>query len=241
MTNPTSAVNPTPESLAGLGRLADEDPIIMVNLLKFAGDKGRERYGRYGAVAGREIAARGGRVIYSGSNVVPTAADWDAVALVYYPRRATYLDLQQSEAYQAAIPDRTAGLERRLLYAFKRGLTFAGAEAPALVDIEKETEDDVFVVNLLSFKGIAGRGEYLKYANVAGGLISDLGGEMVLFLEGEHPLVTDDEWENFVLVRYPSIEALQGMVQSETWQEAHRKHREVGLRSTIAFPTRSNR
>ena len=118
MTNPTSAVNPSEESIVALARLADEDPIIMVNLLKFKEGDGQERYGKYAAVSGQEVAARGGRVIYSGRSIGGT--DWDVVALVYYPRRAAYLDMQNSDAYLNAIPDRTAGLERRLLFAFRR-------------------------------------------------------------------------------------------------------------------------
>lgn len=240
MTNPTSAVNPSPESLAALGRLDDDDPIVMVNLLKFRGPGGAARYAKYGAVAGREIAARGGRVIYSGRRVeaLPQPGiDWDSIALVFYPSRAAYLDMQKSEAYIGAIPDRTAGLERRLLYAFKRGLTLAGANPPEIADVALTDGDEVFVANLLSFRGDAGRAEYLKYGQVATRLISDLGGEVVLFLEAEHPLVSDNEWENFVLVRYPSVESLQEMVAGDEWQKAHKNHREPGLAGTIALPT----
>ncbi len=243
MTNPTSAVNPSPASLDALGALADHDAIIMINLLQFRGAGGETRYRKYAAVAGPEIAKRGGRVIYSGRRVdLPqlSSPGWDAVALVLYPNRAAYLDMQDSEAYQAAIPDRTAGLERRLLYAFKRGLTLAGTKAPDLLDISRNHDDEVFVVNLLAFKGDVGRAEYRKYGQVASRLISDLGGEIVLFLEAEHALVSDDTWENFVLVRYPSLEALQHMVASDEWQRAHKKHREVGLANTIAFPTSQN-
>ena len=56
MTNPTSAVNPSSESIAQLAALLDNDPIVMVNLLKFSEPDGRQRYGRYAAVAGKEAA-----------------------------------------------------------------------------------------------------------------------------------------------------------------------------------------
>lgn len=62
-------MNPSAESIAALRARPDDGPIVMVNLLKYAEPGGRERYARYGAVAGREIAARGGRVLYSGNSV----------------------------------------------------------------------------------------------------------------------------------------------------------------------------
>ena len=149
MTNPTSAVNPSDESIAALRERPDDDPIVMVNLLKYAEPGGRERYARYGAVAGREIAARGGRVLYSGTSL---AGDhWDGVALVYYPRRAAWLDMQDNPAYQAAIADRTAGLSARLLYAFTHGAGPVPVTPPPLEDVQRESDDEVFVVNLLRY------------------------------------------------------------------------------------------
>jgi len=135
MTNPTSAVNPSVESIAALRERPDEEPIVMVNLLKYAELGGRERYARYGAVAGREIAARGGRVLYSGTSLAGDA--WDGVALVYYPRRAAWLDMQRNPAYQAAIDDRTAGLSARLLYAFKRAAGPVPVTPPPLQDVQR--------------------------------------------------------------------------------------------------------
>ena len=231
MTNPTSAVNPNDESIAQLSALPDTSPIIMVNLLKFSEPAGRERYMKYGAVAGKEIASRGGRVIYGGRSIAST--DWDHVALVFYPRRAAYLDMQNSEAYRNAIPDRTGGLAKRLLFAFKQG-----SRPTPLDDVRKKTDDEIFVVNLLRYDGEPGRDEYMKYGAVASELIKDLGGEMVLYLDAEQAMVTDDDWQNFILVRYPSIEALRSMTSSDEWQRANKEHREVGLANTIAFPTR---
>ena len=92
MINPTTAVNPSQESIVALRELPDDDPVVMVNLLKFREPDGRKRYARYAAVSGREIADRGGRVLYSGRSLADS--EWDSVALVYYPRRGARLDMQ---------------------------------------------------------------------------------------------------------------------------------------------------
>lgn len=236
MTNPTNAVNPSQESIAALRARQDDGPIVMVNLLKYAEPGGREHYARYGAVAGPEIAARGGRALYTGSSVA--GSDWDGVALVYYPRRAAWLDMQDSPAYRAAIADRTAGLSARLLYAFTQGTGPMPVKPPPLEDVHRRSEDEIFVVNLLRYRGDEGRASFLRYGEVASHLIHDLGGRVEMTLVADQAMVTDNVWEHFVLVRYPSFDALRSMLASEDWQAADKAHREPGMAGTIAFPTR---
>ncbi len=231
MTNPTVAVNPSRESLDALATLDDEGPIVMVNLLKFAEPDGRDYYKEYSRVATREITSRGGHVIYSGQFL--QTKDWDTVALVYYPSRGAYLDMQESDAYQAAIPDRTAGLTRRLLFAFK------GGAMPQKYDpIRKTDDDEIYVVNLLQFKQDGGAAEYGKYGNVAGKLIAERGGSIALLLDAEQAMVSDDDWERLVLVRYPSLQTLMEMTSTPSWREADSTHRQTGLQNTIAIPSK---
>ena len=239
MTNPTSAVNPSDESIAALRARPDDGPIVMVNLLRYAEPGGRERYARYGAVAGREIAARGGRVLYSGTSLA--GHGWDSVALAYYPRRAAWLDMQDSPAYRAAIADRTAGLAARLLYAFTPGNgPVPVTPPPPLEDVQRQGDDEIFVVNLLRYRGAEGRESYLRYGEVASGLIRELGGNVEMSLGAEQAMVSDDVWEHFVLVRYPSFDALRSMIATEQWQTANNAHRQPGMAGTIAFPTRQH-
>ena len=219
MTNPTRAVNPSAESIAALRALPDDAPIVMVNLLKYREPDGRKRYAQYGAVSGREIADRGGRVLYSGRSL--GSAEWDSVVLVYYPRRAAWLDMQNSSAYQAAIADRTAGLEKRLLFAFKRGSGPLGGSAPPLADVHQQSDDEVFVVSLLRYPSDEARREYFRPGQ------EGAGGKIEFFLTAEQALVSDDDWEHFVLVRYPSQEALRPEL-----------HGGAGLAGTITIQTR---
>lgn len=237
MTNPTNAVNPSAESIAALRARPDDDPIVMVNLLRYAVPDGRERYARYGAVAGPEIAARGGRALYNGTAI---AGEWDGVALVYYPRRAAWLDMQESPAYRAAIADRTAGLSARLLYAFTRGDGPLPVTPPPLQDVQPASEHEVFVVNLLRYRGDEGRASFFRYGEVASGLIQDLGGRVEMSLIADQAMVSDGVWEHFVLVRYPSFNALRSMLASGEWRAVDKAYRQPGMAGTIAFPTRQN-
>ncbi len=233
---PTKNVNPAASDIEAFRQQPDDDAIIMLNLLRFNGEEGRRRYSEYAKVSGQEISERGGRVIYSASNLVPQSAPRDSVALVYYPRRDAWLSMQDAEAYQAAIEDRTAGLSARLLYAFRSPTGLQSFD-----DIPSNDDREIAVVNLLRYRGDEGKAEYERYGHTASGLIRDTGGEVLLYLEADCALVTDDDWQNLILVRYPSLEDLLNMVQGETWKAADRDHRQKGMAATIAMPTKQHR
>jgi uncharacterized protein (DUF1330 family) len=110
-------------SRADLDRfLADDDggPVVMLNLLRFRPDGGRERYAEYSAAVGREHLPRvGGELLYAGSGVAAVVAEdgqaWDAVLLVRYPSRQAFLEMVTDPAYQAITHLRTEALEEAVL------------------------------------------------------------------------------------------------------------------------------
>ena len=106
--------------------------------------------------------------------------------------------------------------------------------------VEPSSKNEVFVINLLRFRGTQGLADYVEYSKVVGPEIAKRGGGVALLLEGELPLVSDGFWHDILLVRYPAIESLTSKVSSEKWQAAN-AHRQRGLHETIAFPTRSVR
>ena len=62
-------------TFAALAALPDDEPVVMLNLLEFAGDGG-ESYAKYGRVALPQIVKRGGKILYNGTPLRddPTAA-----------------------------------------------------------------------------------------------------------------------------------------------------------------------
>lgn len=222
-------------TFAALAELPDDEPVVMLNLLEFAGDGG-ESYAKYGRVALPQIVKRGGKILYSGAPLRddPTAGHWDRVIIVYYPSRATFLDMMADPDYRAGLPDRTAGLKRTMLYAFTQGRNPA---APPLEPVPIQGGDEIFVLNLLRFKPERGREDYRKYGQVVMPMLLERGGARVLKLDAQMPLVSEETWEDLYLVRYPKLEALQEMVATEAWQTAN-EDRQRGLDLTWAFPTR---
>ncbi|MEK8169006.1 DUF1330 domain-containing protein [Streptomyces sp. M19] len=81
-------------------------PVVMLNLLRFRPDGGRESYQRYAEALGPEINARYGvRVEYLGNGdralIAEAGQAWDAVLLVRYPSRQAFADMIRDPDYRA--------------------------------------------------------------------------------------------------------------------------------------------
>lgn len=120
MSNP--AISPTPEQLQAMMEKGPDGPIVMVNLLKF---RDRDAYMRYGAVAMKCVAQRGGSIAWMGKQslvfIGGAEQDWDEVVCVRYPSRQKFLEMIADPEYLAAIPHRDAGLERTALLCCEAG------------------------------------------------------------------------------------------------------------------------
>lgn len=94
------------------GRTGEEAPVVMLNLLRFKPDGGRERYGEYGAAVAPLLERAGARVVFAGdpATVLLGARSWDLVLLVEYPTRGAFLEMIGSEDYQAIAHLRTEAL-----------------------------------------------------------------------------------------------------------------------------------
>ena len=113
-------IGPTKEQIQALLDSDLEAPVVMLNLLKFAeraGDgaqSGRDSYTRYGDRVRSMLEQTGARILWQGradSVVIGGDADeWDAVILVEYPSRKSFIDMTSSPKYQEVSKDRTAGL-----------------------------------------------------------------------------------------------------------------------------------
>ncbi len=138
---------------------------------------------------------------------------------------------------QKGIVDRVAGTYERLLYVLSDG----DAIYKASYSIEgmhknhtriKFEKENVFVSELLRFKKQDGRKNYERFAKDFSKIIKKYGGEVILSVRTEMPIVTEEYWDHFVTFRYPSREALKKMYQSDEFQEAN-LYRMKSLERTI--------
>lgn len=97
----------------------DGQPVVMLNLLRFRPDGGRDRYREYLDMAGPVVARHGAEIVFAGDGLTALAAEpgqeWDAVVLVRYPSRQTLLDLVADHEYTAADELRMSALTEAVL------------------------------------------------------------------------------------------------------------------------------
>jgi len=110
------ALSPTPDQMALLAAYPDDRPFVMVNLLKYKGASGAERYLREYEPAVRPIMeAAGGRDVWKGKaeHLIIGAAphDWDAVWLVSWPSKAAFFAMVTDPGFAATQEIRVASLD----------------------------------------------------------------------------------------------------------------------------------
>lgn len=109
---------------ADLKRFLAEDPggpVVMLNLMRYLPDGGREKYGAYVEHFRHTSAKHGAEVLYAGDGstalVAEAGQDWDAVLLVRYPSRQAFSDMVRDPAYSAGTHLRTESLTEAVLQA----------------------------------------------------------------------------------------------------------------------------
>jgi uncharacterized protein (DUF1330 family) len=112
----TDQLSPTADQMALLAGYPHDRPFVMVNLLKYNGAAGAERYLREYEPAVRPIMeAAGGRDVWKGraEHVIIGSAphDWDAVWLVRWPSKAAFFAMVTHPDFAATQEIRVASLD----------------------------------------------------------------------------------------------------------------------------------
>ncbi|SNY25434.1 DUF1330 domain-containing protein [Paractinoplanes atraurantiacus] len=97
-------MEPAEQLPAGFLEDQPDRPVVMLNLLRFA-EGGRTLYQQYTKAFGETLAGRYGiEVVYAGDGgdplVTDSAEQWDAVLLVRYPDRHTFLRMIEDPDYR---------------------------------------------------------------------------------------------------------------------------------------------
>lgn len=124
-----NAVGPNENQIKAFMEPGHDQPIYMVNLLKFKKKAeyedgretnltGREAYMLYGNEVREHLKSVGGKAIWAGEVTHLTLGIvedlWDQVAIAMYPNRKAIIEMTNKPEYQASAAHRTAGLEGQL-------------------------------------------------------------------------------------------------------------------------------
>ncbi len=103
--------------------LAEDDgaPVVMLNLMRYRPDGGREQYQEYVEHFRRTSAKHGADVLYVGDGSTTLVAEpgqaWDTVLLVRYPSRQAFSEMVRDPDYGAGTHLRTGALVEAVLQA----------------------------------------------------------------------------------------------------------------------------
>jgi uncharacterized protein (DUF1330 family) len=114
------SVDPTGADLKQFLAEDDGEPVVMLNLLRFKPDGGRDTYNSYATAIVPHLEKVGGQVVYFGTTgtalVAPSAdTSWDAVLLVRYPSRQAFSAMVADPEYQQITHLRTEALDAAVL------------------------------------------------------------------------------------------------------------------------------
>jgi uncharacterized protein (DUF1330 family) len=101
-------------------------------------------------------------------------------------------------------------------------------------------EGNVVISEFLRFKKPNGRQAYEKFAAAFAPMLKKIGGEVVLSVRAEIPIVSEEYWDHFVSFRFPSLKALKDLYQSGAFAEIN-GHRIAGLDGTLAVLSKPER
>ncbi len=107
------------EQFRALAENPNQEPFVMLNLLKFKKDGGRESLSRYIKEAGPLVEAAGAKVIFLGrpGELLQGKEDWDLVVLVQHKSRKAFLEMISNPNFLKVREFRSDELERSILYA----------------------------------------------------------------------------------------------------------------------------
>jgi len=110
-------IKTTEDQVAALMSLPQDEPVVMVNLLKFKEGDGAASYQRYAEEAVPHLARVGASVVYGGATPAVILGDgakpwWDAILLVRYPTPGAFLEMVADPAYHEVHEHRAAALDR---------------------------------------------------------------------------------------------------------------------------------
>lgn len=116
------SLEPTAEQMAALAARPADQPVVMINLLKFKADGGQESYARYGQEVIPHLQRAGATVLFAGAAPTQVIGDdekpwWDAIVVVQYPSPTAFIDMVTNEEYLKIHEHRANGLDRGELIA----------------------------------------------------------------------------------------------------------------------------
>ena len=231
---------------------AEEDgPVWMVNLMKY-----RERAdyadGRVSTVSGREaddvyspleqLAELGAEVVFYADvdQQLLGRPTWDRVAVVKYPTRRSFIDLQSMPGFAAKHAHKEAGMEQTFVIGcLPMARPVGPVEGPDWADVPHPPTDDdgpVVVLHVLKFKDEASIERMTDYTSIAATVAGPHGVRVHGWFRAEGTIMGDGRtWDQVRFNGFPSKAAFMAVVSDPARLAAQAEHREPAIEDTFTM------
>ena len=240
----------------------DEDgPIWMVNLMKYH-DVAQYADTSSQEISGREadnlytplepLAAIGAEIVYVGdveTKLLGDERDWDRIAVVKYPTRRSFIDMQQRRDFKEKHVHKEAGMQETIVM----GCLPVDLPSTEILETDWEevlyppSEDDgpIAVLHVLKFGPDAKMDEtpqdMEKYQEKAAEIALKNGLRISGWFGVEGTIVGDGrKWDQVRFNTFPSKAAFMEVVNDPNRLEAQKKHREKAIADTYTLIVRTS-
>lgn len=234
---------------------AEDGPVWMINLMKYR-DRAEYLDGRETTLTGREaddayapvdvLEAIGAEVVFFGDvehQLLGDAPRWDRVAVVKYPTRRSFIEMQARPDFRERYVHKEAGMEQTFVIGAQ---PFAPPEIPieqpdwADVPFPSTAEDgDVMVIHVIRFNEGGAETDMAEYQQAAGAIAVPLGVRLAGWFAVEGTIVGDGRsWDQVRFNHFPSLEAFMTLALHPDRVAPHRDHREVAIADTYTLVVR---
>ena len=93
--------------------------------------------------------------------------------------------------------------------------------------MEIDIEGPIHMLNMLRFKADGGREKYREYGKHNAALLAKVGGKPISRSDARATLIGGEEWDEILVVEYPSRKAFLDMVLSKEFQQAKHMRQEA--------------
>jgi uncharacterized protein (DUF1330 family) len=238
----------------------EDGPVWMVNLMRYR-DVAEYSDGRDSTLSGREaddayaplesLAAVGAEVVFFGDVETQLLGDlppWDRVAVVKYPTRRSFIDMQERKEFKEQHHHKDAGMEATIILGcqpFAHPAAPEGLAEPAQVPHPSTADDPaVMVVHVIAFdraeseleQSIEHMTAYQDHAvkiGVANGV------QIAGWFNVEGTIVGDGrQWDQVRFNAFPSREAFMAVVMDPERLAVQAEHRETAMSDTYTMIVR---
>ncbi|NND73811.1 MAG: hypothetical protein HKN44_02290 [Ilumatobacter sp.] len=239
----------------------DDGPVWMVNLMKYR-DVADYADGRDAAISGQEaddlytplesLGAIGADIVFAGEveqQLLGAAPIWDRVAVVKYPTRRSFIEMQQRPDFQTAHHHKDAGMEQTIVMGCQPMPHVdapAGFEPVDRADVpHPSTPEDgpVMVVHVLSFvdadDAAISPEDMDDYSRAAAVVAVKHGARVAGWFAVEGTIVGDGRvWHQVRFNEFPSKQSFMAVVADPDRLAAQQQHREAAIADTYTMIVR---